>query len=162
MILYRIPTFRNRERGMVTIVVMMDPIHILGEKELIVFVYMDCTIFPPHKWMFHRRTIVYFHNSFKTTGIGRQTNADSALQTILPRRRGCLRNPANLRAILHCFHRKISRHKSRRPMMERKIPLHTTANPMAIRPHAHRFNAMVTVKEMVISNLIIAFENSSP
>ena len=83
MILYCIPSFGNREGCMVTVIVMMYITNILWEEQLIIFIYMDRSIFPPHKRMFYRCSVVKFYNCFIIGCIRCKADSISAFYAIL-------------------------------------------------------------------------------
>ena len=83
MILYCIPSFGNRECCMVAVIVMMYITNILREEQLIIFIYMDCSIFPPHKRMFHRCSVIKFYDCFIIRCIWCKADSISTFYTIL-------------------------------------------------------------------------------
>ena len=69
---------------MVAVVVMMYPVDILREEELVIFVHMDGTILPPHERVFDGGAVVEFHHGLKHAAVGTQANTNGTFQTILP------------------------------------------------------------------------------
>ena len=129
---------------------------ILGEENLVAFVYGNCGIFPPQEAFCYGGAVAQLHAGFQISAAGFQDDAHHALH---PVDGVVLGQPADNTAVAAFLRFKIAGQKTGRAMVVGPVEFHAAGNPGAQRPDEAGLDDMLAVEEIVVGDFIPCGKN---